>query len=285
MDLDDGIYFPLTYVEGMSQVDFEKAATVLRGVVYEKAKDLSWKCVLKPKCIRVIISSDAQIDLPIYSIPDEQLKTVTEAKAKTGEFSSGASAEVNLLSYDSAKGILLATNDGWIKSDPRVIHKWVQDSKEKHEGRFTKYSKFLKAWRDHRWVKSNFSSIMIMAGIEMALSEPDYEENDNVALDLEFIVRKISMALDEGGKGIKDPDGRCRLDENLDNREEIIGSLRRLANCLNKATKTNDVELLINEFGKRFPVDIGKIDASNAIAPVVAVKTTSSSAVRPSKKC
>lgn len=275
MDLDDGVYFPS-----------RESAKELREIVFWRVSDFAskqdWDCILKPKCVRATISSDAHIDFPVYSIPDDQLKTVTEARARAGEFSQGAGAEVNLLSYSSVEGVLLATDDGWIKSDPRVIHKWVQDSKEKYGKRFTKYSKFLKAWRDHQWEKSDFSSIMIMAGIEMALSEPDYREKDNVALDLEFIVRKVSMCLGTDGGGIMDPDGERRLDENLGNREEIIRYLERLANRLNKATKEGDAQPLIDEFGKRFPNSEGKkLNVAPAIVSGAASSPVISSSVVP----
>ena len=294
MDLDDGVYFPLTYVADISDADFQTAAEVLRGIVYKCVSDFAqkkgWSCSLKSKCIRVTIASDAHIDLPVYSIPDEEMKTVTEAKAKAGEFSPEAATKVSSLSYSPAKNVLLATDDGWIQSDPRIIHEWVEGCRNEHGPRFIDYSRFLKAWRDYQWEKSDLSSIMIMVGIEMALSESDYKEKDNVALDLEFVVRKISMYLDENGVGIKDPAGDNKLDESLSDRKEIIGRLERFANKLNKATKNGDAKLIASEFGKRFPSDEGKkqnVVLATALGTASSA-VTSAPAIRPygsGKKC
>lgn len=284
MDLDDGIYFPLAYPNDISGVDFQTAAKILRWVVYECVSNLAqrkrWQYELKSKCIRVTISQDAHIDLPVYSVPHEEMGTIREAAMVKG-----STIPAGML-VKAAENVLLATDDGWIKSDPRVIHEWVKGSKERLGNRFIEHCRYVKAWRDHWWEETDFASIMIMAGVEKAMCSPEYKkykEEDNIALELGFIVRKISMDLYEGGEGIRDPDGGHRLDEGLENREEIANFLERLANHLNRATKEGDVQLLIYEFGERFPSSKGEERnvASAIVSGAAFSPTISSHVIRP----
>ena len=274
MDLDFGVYFPLTYVEDIADDKFQRAATVLRKIVEKCITDLvstkpGWKFMKKEKCLRVIIASDAHIDLPIYSIPDKEFKTIVEQFTK---LSFSTANMQNFMAYDSAKNVLLATDSGWIKSDPRVIYEWVKSSKKQHGDNFLFYSRYIKAWRDHQWEKTTLSSIMLMAVVCQAMQESDYQEqNNDVALNLEFVVRKFIFYLRNGG--IKNPDLNINenLDAKLEDKSQILTKLTAFANHLNQATKTGDVKILIVEFGERFPNELGAVDVKKIIAPAVIV--------------
>lgn len=272
MDLDDGVYLPLSYVGNGANGNFEQAAKIIKNIIGDCIKDLcddkNWTLEGKhSKCLRIIINNTSHIDLPIYSIPDNEITTVTDSLT----FSRMDSLN-KFLSYDKTKNVLLATDNGWIKSDPRVIHEWVKNTKDQFGSDFIYYSRYFKAWRDYQWDKSKFSSIMIMAGIAQALSESSYYKNENVALNLSTIATSLKLYLSNGG--IKDPDDSKKLDERLPDRDEIINKLDTLAIDLSEATKINNAQLLVNFFGDRFPNDTGNASNINCVAPAITTPST-----------
>jgi len=276
MDLDDGVYLPLSYIENDTRASFQDAAKVVRSVIYKCVEDLckekQWELKSHPNCLRITISRQAHIDLPIYSIPDDEAHTIKESSSLEILDSTHTDYLASLfLSFDKATNILLATDNGWIKSDPREIQEWVQNMKDEFGSKFTFYSRYIKAWRDHQYPKENskFSSIMIMSAIAQVFSEHGYLENENVALDLSETVNFIEKYVD--GSGIKHPCGTTRLDENLPNRRGLTNLLTILSISLSESVKTNDVRRLVTCFGDRFPDDIG-----------VGLSITSTSVVTPS---
>lgn len=285
MDLDDGVYLPLSYIENESRTGFHKAANIVRDVIYMCVHDVcnenSWKLKKHPNCLRITISSKAHIDLPIYSIPDEETHTIKEAAtsnhASTIQLDDLAS---RFLAFDKATNILLATDNGWLKSDPREIQEWVKNMKHTYGNEFTFYSRYIKAWRDYQYPldSSKFSSIMIMSAIAKAFSEYSYSKNKNIALDLSMIVNSLKLYI--SGNGIPHPTEDKRLDESLPDRGSLIRSLNSLSISLNKAAKTNDAALLVTMFGSRFPATTGvseKVIIPSIIAP------TYSTPIKPAK--
>lgn len=250
MDLDDGVYLPLSYIENKSNGNFQQMARIVRDIILNCINNL---CINRKwnldnshsKCLRVVINNTSHIDLPIYSIPDNATDTIKDIAI----FSKKDSLE-KFLHYSGAENVLLSTDNGWIKSDPRVIHQWVQNNKNKFGNDFIHYSRYFKYWRDHQWDNSKFSSIMIMSGIAQALSEPNYSRNDSIALNLSAISKSLKRYLTN--EGIKDPSNFTRMDEKLPNKNEIIKQLSNLEEKLNKATITGDTKLLTDCFGDRF---------------------------------
>lgn len=59
-----------------------------------------------------------------------------------------------------------------------------------------------------------------------------------------------------------------RMDDNLPNKNEIIQKLNTLAINLNKATKEDRVNLLIDCFGDRFPNNSGE-SSKISVAPAI----------------
>jgi len=275
MDLDDGVYLPLSYIENESDGNFQAAANIVREVIQKCVQDLcnkkGWKLNKAPKCLRITISNEAHIDLPIYSIPDKEAHTIKESYAlsfsASSQFNDSAS---RFLSYDKATNILLATDDGWLKSDPREIQEWVKEMKSEHGTKFIFYSRYIKAWRDHQYPQDNskFSSIMIMAAIAQALSEKIYTKNENVSLDLSAVVNSIEIYLSQDG--VKHPCEDTKLDEYLPGRTNLTKFLTSLSISLSEAVKTNNETLLVTSFGNRFPEGTGiesNITAASIASP------------------
>ncbi|WP_139699418.1 CBASS cGAMP synthase [bacterium endosymbiont of Bathymodiolus sp. 5 South] len=269
MDLDDGIYFPLKYIEKASNGNFSQAAQTIRNIVYrcvnDLCRDMNWNLEKKSKCLRVTLDTSSHIDLPIYSAPEKEMKKIT--KTSLNSIMSTGSID-KFFAYEKLDDILLATDDGWLKSDPRVIQQWVEDNKQKRGRNFIHYSKYIKNWRDCQWKKdSGFSSIMVMAGISQAMSEYSYSENDNTALDLSSIVCMIKMYLDVNGDGILSPDNQERMDSELSNRNEIIKQLNKLSINLNESVSAGSSDFLTESFGSRFPSE--SVKPSKEAAPAI----------------
>lgn len=266
MDLDDGVYLPLSYVTSNNG-----SSNAIRKIIYNCVNDLcvtkGWQLEQKSKCLRITIDQSSHIDLPIYSIPDAEMKTIIESIAMDSIYS-----QTNI-SYPSTQNISLATNDDWIKSDPRVIQEWVEDTKNKYSN-FTKYSRYIKAWRDHQYPNddSDFSSLLIMASVDKALSEPGYQSNNNIALDLSNVVASISRYIAMGGIRSPANDGSM-LDSDLKNRDILSQKLNTLSIPLNQATKNGEVYFLIDCFGKRFPDNSSKTIAKT-VAPIIISSNT-----------
>lgn len=272
MDLDDGVYLPLSYIEKNN--DFDRASTIMRNIIYNCVNDLcqnnSWNLEKKSKCLRITISNNSHIDLPIYSIPDDQINTINESVAMDSIAYAQMGSLDKILSYSKSTNILLATDNGWIESDPRVIQEWVRDTKKKLPN-FIKYSRYIKAWRDYQYPNddSGFSSLLIMAGVDKALSDLNYKNNNNIALDLANIVISISGYIT--GYGIKSPSDQSRLDNNL--KDDIGIKLNNFFITLNQATKNGDINSLISCLGNRFPNNLG-VSASATVAPLILSSST-----------
>ena len=90
MDLDDGVYLPLSYVEDKANGNFNQAAGIVRNVIYNCVSDLcyeeNWGVKKHSKCLRIIINDTSHIDLPIYSIPDNQTITNSAEFAQMSNF-------------------------------------------------------------------------------------------------------------------------------------------------------------------------------------------------------
>lgn len=285
MDLDDGVYIPLSYIEKGSNGNFQATANLVRSVIHKCVKDLckekDWILKKHPNCLRITINNKAHIDLPIYSIPDNEAHTIKESAALSLTRSTHQDDLASrFLSFDKATNILLATDDGWLKSDPREIQEWVKNMKDKFGNEFTFYSRYIKAWREHQYPKddSKFSSIMIMASIAQAFSEYGYSKNENIALGLSATVNLIKTYLNSDG--IKHPCEDSRLDEDLPNRTNLIALLTTLSTNLSESVKINDASLLVTCFGSRFP-DSSGIGANVASASIVA--PTYSTPLKPAK--
>src|SRR3546814_4916396 len=93
-----------------------------------------WKLIDdNPNCTRLEIASDKHIDVPAYSIPDEEFEELRESRALAicNAFDS-VLAKAQLEEDDnwalmSTLGVLMATKDrGWRDNDPRPVTDWVE---------------------------------------------------------------------------------------------------------------------------------------------------------------
>lgn len=189
MDLDDGAYLPMTFVQGAKP---SVAAAAFFGVVDKALKELArqenWKFVERPTCARVIISADAHVDVPLYAIPDAQF--VLLEKAVEGRLRIAMDARADSIDrWDAlpSECVLLAhREDDWKISDPRKINDWFVQAVEIYGERLRRVCRYLKAWRDHnRPDLDAVTSIMLMVCVWKVFEEigrPQIPDRDDLAL-------------------------------------------------------------------------------------------------------
>jgi hypothetical protein len=190
MDLDDGAYLPMTFVQGVRPTLAAAAFfTVVDRALQELAKAEGWKFVKKPTCARLIISKDAHIDVPLYAIPDVEfvlLEKAAQARTFDGAFDARADAIDRWDALPPDCVLLAHREEGWKASDPRKIHDWFVNAVVVYGERLRRVCRYLKAWRDHnRPDLDGVSSILLMVCAWEAfedLGRPNVPERDDQAL-------------------------------------------------------------------------------------------------------
>jgi hypothetical protein len=189
-DLDYGAYLPMTFVQGVKP-SLAAAAffTVVDRALQELARAEGWKFVKKPTCARLIISSDAHIDVPLYAIPDAEfvlLEKAAQARTFDGAFDARADAIDRWDALPSDCVLLAHREEGWKASDPRKIHDWFVGAVELYGEGLRRVCRYLKAWRDHHQPDlEGVSSILLMVCAWEAfedLGRPNVPARDDLAL-------------------------------------------------------------------------------------------------------
>ena len=124
VDYDYGCYLPLSYHENEGRREPQDASEsffkMVGDILIPLAKGNGWKYEEHKKCCRLIIGDDIHFDIPLYSVPDDELKYIRDQRAaneSVGMFSSHSDSSVDEekdLEWDDlpTDSIMLATNDG-----------------------------------------------------------------------------------------------------------------------------------------------------------------------------
>lgn len=214
VDLDDGVYLPLSFVNEASGNHPRLAAKdffdFVEAVLEPVCKQQKWELnpgKKRPTCVRVKISDVAHIDLPLYSIPDKDFLRVTEAaklslnKAMDGAVSFAESLSDAEYHELSKTHIMLAIRpkDGepcWKSSDPSEIEGWFNKAVDRNGNQLLRICRYLKAWRDYHWKSGGISSIALMASAadiyDSFAGRPD-ADRDDIALLL--VVEQLPTTL------------------------------------------------------------------------------------------
>lgn len=280
-DVDDGAYLPISFLKGSkkpsvaSTIFFAAAEEALRRLVETKQRE-KWKLVTdKPTCIRIEISATAHLDIPLYSIPDDEYVTLEKAASRYG-FDSLMDA-VSVRRADSwttlpTDEVLLAhREENWINSDPRPVKDWFVDEVEAKGEQLRRVVRYIKAFRDWQWEKGGPSSILLMAAAAPLFTKID--RRDDLAL-LE-VLKGLPSAL---RNGVNNP---VNTDESLSNRlpadelEEAAKKFEMFESYLNGAVNSSDettaCNWMISMFGPRFPNRPNRIKQVTVAATIAAV--------------
>nr|WP_312295649.1 CBASS cGAMP synthase [Brevundimonas diminuta] len=171
IDLDDGMYVPMSMVQGVgpgiaSHALFNICERILAIVCRQNAWSLDTS---KSICIRVELDAGSHIDMNIYAVPDVQLSLVE--RSMNVAFAQDSRSEPVRLDPDE---IYVAHREtGWEQSDPLELEDWYVAAAHRHSGwtDLRRITRYLKAWRDQRWDACSLSSIVLMVCAVEALDE------------------------------------------------------------------------------------------------------------------
>jgi hypothetical protein len=259
-DVDDGAYLPLSIMKGTSRpsiasaILFSAAEKTLEPLVLSK----HWKLITdKPTCIRVEISNLAHIDIPLYSIPDEefvQMQLAAESRGYDSVHKAFAMDQRDSWSVLPTDKVLLAHREkDWIQSDPRPVKDWFVEQIEDRGEQLRRVVRYLKAFRDKQWSSGGPSSILLMAA-----ATPIFENRDGRDdLALLDVVAKLPEVLRDGV--VNPVDTKESLTERLGVEEVEIAAkkfemLHQYLSGSIHATDSSQACLWMRDmFGSRFP--------------------------------
>jgi len=221
MDLDDGTYLPMTFVQGAKpSVAAAAFFTIVDRALQVLAKDEGWIFVRKPTCARLIISEYAHIDVPLYAIPDKEfrlLEKAAQSRTLDGAFDARADSIDRWDALPSDCVLLAHREEDWVASDPRQINNWFVDAVDLYGERLRRICRYLKAWRDHnRPHLDRVSSILLMVCAWRVFDDfgrPNVPERDDAALLL--VARRLPILLAGPVENPTDPEEKvdARLEE------------------------------------------------------------------------
>jgi len=215
MDIDDGTYLPMDIFEDRPIIGHQLLVLLvdssLKSLVHENS---GWQFEAKSTCARIKIPAEhTHIDVPMYAIPKDQffLKEAALTKSRSIAMevmdSISGSRVLNRADYELDEGCVnLALREGekkWMKSDPKIVEDWFNDSCRRIGPHLRSICRFMKSWRDVQWEKGGGpSSISLMAASVSILDRVAHDKND-----LGATMRTLAKYLpDEFSNGVESPD-------------------------------------------------------------------------------
>lgn len=193
----------------------------------------SWKLeTSNPNCTRIILNAEMHLDVPLYVIPTEDFKTLETAKSTeigllsynnrvmldsaddiyfseaaglesfsldgddnyTRYFQSVLKEDLNSWDKLDTDHVLMATQSGWRKSDPRPIKDWVEHAVKMKTEQLRRVMRYVKAWRDHMdWPLNDPKSILLMVAAERAFYANIEGRDDQALFDVLRRMKEIIL--------------------------------------------------------------------------------------------
>lgn len=266
-DLDDGVYVPLSYCEdtGSPKTVSRLLIEVIEAILSDLARRRGWAVdTTNPNCTRLIIARDKHVDVPIYSIPDDEFQRIAQDRFLLAKDSASFSEYYLSEKLDDdwsamPPRVRLAHKVlGWLDSDPRPIKEWVETQVALKSEQLRRLMRYLKAWRDfQQWPASDPKSILLMALADATL-ERKIDGRDDLALLA--VCSGIPDKLAAGAVEIPPIPGEdlsTRLKED-GLKDELIRRIRQLHDTLKRCVQGHHApeevcRLLREQFGPRFP--------------------------------
>jgi hypothetical protein len=263
IDHDLGCYLPLSIVEETKQpqiaanIFFEMVDSLLQEIVSTEG----WQGVEKKNtCSRVMVNQEIHIDIPLYSIPDDEydsIKEKTAAKGQMMESFSMASLSVDEWEVIKNQVLLAHREEGWISSDPRKLNEYFKKIFNVKGEQLRRICRYLKAWRDYKWPEGGGPSSIYL----MILADSIVEESNPRRDDLAFlnVLKKIPLKIksnvinpaeeEEEVIRIKSEDKECLLQFSKDFSKDLDDAVSV------EMSSESACELIRKHLGNRFPVD------------------------------
>jgi hypothetical protein len=259
IDLDDGVYFPMTFVQNNPAANKSMLVALVRQSLSDLSEQTGWPLSEKKMCFRLQVDKQIHIDVPVYAIPGDKYAQLTEARSAALNFAfKDEIIPYQRLDPTQVYVALLDDNALWHQSDPKQLHDWFI-SQTKRYPFLRNICRYLKAWRDYEWQEGGPSSIMLMVAAADALNKfPKMPESECEAL---LVVTKALPSIFAGD--INNPidnnenmfPSRCKDPaEILDIRERVTAlSISYTQAVCEAQTKQLAVNTLISLFGERLP--------------------------------
>jgi hypothetical protein len=284
MDIDDGTYLPMAIFEDRPVIGHQLLLLLVDSSLKSLAhENVGWQFEAKRTCARIKIPAEhTHIDVPMYAIPEDQflLKEVALAKSR-GMVMDSINGSLSLESADyelDEDCVNLALREGdqkWMKSDPKIVEDWFNDSCRRIGPHLSGICRFMKSWRDVQWEKGGGpSSISLMAATVSILDRIAHDKND-----LDATMRMLAKHLpDEFSAGVESPDHTDEKPlfppriEHEERELEIMARLSELHGILIDAQQCLSKELALQSINRAFGQRVLKSDliVSEKSAPAFA---------------
>ncbi|MFN4235887.1 MAG: CBASS cGAMP synthase [Vogesella sp.] len=274
MDIDDGTYLPMAIFEDRPVIGHRLLLLLvdssLKSLVHENN---GWEFEAKRTCARIKIPEmNTHIDVPMYAIPKEKflLKEAVLAKSIGNEALDSAGNMSTPYSYSRADYELdedcvnLAIREGeqkWIKSDPKIVEDWFNDSCERIGPHLREVCRFMKSWRDVQWKDGGGpSSISLMAATVSILDRIPHNKHD-LGATMKIVATHLP---DEFSAGVGSPDHTDEkplfpsLDQHGSREREIMERLSDLKDIIDQAEKSLTKELALDCINRAFGLRVIK---------------------------
>lgn len=263
IDLDDGVYFPMELLNNRPKAIKNALLQHVESILTALANRKNWNIQRKSTCIRLNVSSKIHIDIPVYAIPDEKyqlmiancnFEAVDIRKVNFHDESTRLDpSEVYLARWDE---------DDWIQSDPKQLHDWFS-SKARQHGRILKpVCRYIKSWRDNRWIKGGPTSITLMTAVVSIFDEHLQNQRESFNSDCRALLEVAHKLPNQFSRKIFNPvlpeSELFPANINIEQVEEIQIKVRELSqNIIDALCYSEDesevLEKLIVTFGNRIP--------------------------------
>jgi hypothetical protein len=285
IDLDDGMFLPVSYLAGQQGshpgLVHTGYFTVVERALAPLCADNDWKLETDlPSCVRIRLDDGAHMDVALYAIPDHEFDVLIEKAAFNAQDQIAVMESVDfgdvLYRQLDANQIMLAHRDeGWKPSDPRKLDDWVQEGVKTHGAQFRRVCRYLKGWRDYQWASCRLASIALMSCVREAFDKGPAIADNRDDLRIKDVAQRLPDLL---RKQIDNPvvDGQ-RLDEkwSSEQRADYVAKAEVLAARVEQALLGTDVKQtalneLIASFGTRIPNDVALISSDDPNPPALA---------------
>lgn len=287
IDLDDGVYLPMTFIKGALP---SQAATLFFGIVDTALKALIRKegwlgFVEKDTCARVLINGNLHIDVPLYAIPDVEFGRLAKASVArdmiandSNDFDFMRSRKMKLDTWEelpSEKVLLAHRKEDWKASDPRKIHEWFLEAVDFFGERLRRQCRYMKAWRDHHRL-DHVSSIALMAAVFMVFEDLGQlhipRRDDLILLEIaDRLPRILSSEIENPAEAGEKLTERWTQEERNAAVRVATAMKDSLNSCINQCYIAEvAVEHLQDVFGERIPNRPDLVSVHSAAATAVA---------------
>jgi hypothetical protein len=262
IDHDFGCYLPLTIIKetGTPKIAARSFFEIVDYLLQQLVKKEQWISVdtSKKTCSRVIVNQEIHIDIPLYSIPDDEFETIREKIEKSLVLSS-EDVRVRLDNWKSVqvKNVLLAHREqGWKVSDPRKLNDYFRKIFMIKGEQLRRISRYLKAWRDYNWQKGGPTSLYLMLSADSVFR---MQARDDLAL-LDVLL-KMHENLEDDSYQVKNPTDRNEIIgiDDID-RKNLKGLIHQFSIDLHTAiydlniSDTEACKNICRHLGNRFPI-------------------------------